>query len=144
MYEKKYPTVWINGCFDLLHPGHLELIDTAAEIEGMLIVGVNSDESIKMLKGPGKPIYSLRHRLIMLNYLEQIDLTVVINGKRCVDELRCIQPDIVLKGKGYTIDNMCQDERRAIESYGGEIRFMNDCHYPISTSDIIDRCKKCN
>jgi len=134
-------TVWVNGCFDLFHVGHLDLLETATRAAGesALIVGVNSDESIRQLKGQGKPIICLRHRIMILEALAYVDQVIVIHGTNCAPELKAIRPDIVLKGKGYTIENMCQDERAAVDSYGGQIRFMDRCNYPISTSEIIHR-----
>lgn len=143
MSEHLYTAVWVNGCFDVLHPGHIDLLEQAAEMGDWLIVGINSDESVRGLKGNTKPIMSLRHRIIMLNSVDVVSQVVVIHGKRCTPELRALRPHVVVKGSGYTKESMCQDERKAVEEYGGELRFI-DCHYPISTSDIISRCKQCN
>jgi D-beta-D-heptose 7-phosphate kinase/D-beta-D-heptose 1-phosphate adenosyltransferase len=133
-------TVWVNGCFDLLHVGHLDLLEAASTMAGesALIVGVNSDVSIRGLKGAGKPIICLRHRIMMLEALSYVDQVVVIHGPNCEPELRAIRPDIVVKGSGYTIESMCQNERAAVDSYGGQIRFTE--HAAVDrTTEIIRR-----
>lgn len=144
MYEIKFQSVWVNGCFDLLHPGHLDLLYQAAEIGEWLIVGINSDESVKLLKGDSKPIMSLRHRRLLVQSIDCVDQVVIIHGERCDFELRAIQPQVVVKGKGYDIDSMCQKERAAVDSYGGQIRFLENVTYPISTGQIINRCRECD
>ena len=132
--------IWTNGCFDLLHPGHMHSLKKAKEQGDILIIGLDSDDSIKKLKGPSRPIIPERHRILSLEALEFVDHVIVFNFGEAKDILQTIKPHVYVKSGNYTIDTINQPERRVIESYGGEIYLPEGLH-GFSTTDIIKRMK---
>lgn len=98
--------VFTNGCFDILHPGHLHLLKFAKNLGEKLIVGINSDESIKRLKGKNRPIFCLEDRIKMLSALEYVDYIVPFDEDTPYELIKKIQPDILVKGKGYNKENV--------------------------------------
>ena len=98
--------VFTNGCFDLLHPGHVQYLSDAKALGDKLIIGVNSDLSVQNLKGPNRPINSLKDRLIMLNHLSSTDLLVSFNEDTPINLIKFIKPDILVKGGDYTFDSI--------------------------------------
>ena len=91
-----------NGVFDLLHPGHIDLLFAARETADALIVGINSDESVRRLKGPGRPIRSESERAYVLAGIEAVDLVVVFAEDTPLELVRLLQPDVIVKGGDYT------------------------------------------
>ena len=110
-----------NGCFDILHLGHVTYLETARNYGDALLVGVNADASVRELKGPGRPVNSETDRASVLAALESIDGVCIFNDKRATHFLAAAQPDIYVKGGDYTLETLDQDERRAVESAGGRI-----------------------
>ena len=113
-----------NGCFDILHLGHVSYLQAARNCGGALLVGVNSDESVRQLKGEGRPINIETDRARIIAALEAVDGVYVFQGLRATDFLAQSKPDIYVKGSDYTIDSIPQDERRIVESVGGQIIFL--------------------
>jgi D-beta-D-heptose 7-phosphate kinase/D-beta-D-heptose 1-phosphate adenosyltransferase len=108
-----------NGCFDLLHAGHLQLLSFARAQGDVLIVGINSDRAVRMLKGDHRPIYPAAERARILAALEMVDHVVVFDDQRAERIIREVKPDVLVKGadwRGQTIDG--QDD---VESYGGQV-----------------------
>ncbi len=138
--KKHFKTVVTNGCFDILHKGHLSYLHEAKRHGDKLIVGINSDLSVKKLKGNGRPIYSQEDRCFCLACLEFVDLVVLFNDVRCINFLSTIKPDIYIKGQDYSLDTIDTGERRALEKIGSKIEFI-----PLlkgySTSGIINKIK---
>ena len=116
--------VWTNGCFDIVHVGHITYLQRAAKLGDVLVVGLNSDASVRALKGEGRPIIGEDERALVLSALECVDYVTVFeeNSPRAIIEE--IRPDIYAKGGDYTLDTIDQDERRVVEGYGGEIAIL--------------------
>jgi D-beta-D-heptose 7-phosphate kinase/D-beta-D-heptose 1-phosphate adenosyltransferase len=94
--------VFTNGVFDLLHPGHVDVLDRARREGSALIVGVNSDASVKRLKGPERPIRTATERAIVLAGLEAVDAVVVFDQDTPFDLVQVIAPDVIVKGGDYS------------------------------------------
>ena len=110
-----------NGCFDILHPGHVTYLETSRNFGDALLVGVNGDEATRQLKGAGRPVNSENDRAAVLAALQSVDGVCVFADKTATKFLTAAQPDIYVKGGDYTLDTLNQDERRAVESAGGKI-----------------------
>lgn len=110
-----------NGCFDLLHVGHVSYLESARNLGDALLVGVNGDDSARQLKGAGRPVNPEVDRAAVLAALASVDAVCVFPEKTAVKFLAAAQPDIYAKGGDYTPDTLNQDERRAVESAGGKI-----------------------
>ena len=100
------PVVFTNGVFDLLHPGHLDVLDRARREGAALIVGVNSDASVKRLKGPARPIRTSAERAIVLSGLEAVDAVVVFDEDTPFELVQALEPDIIVKGGDYAPDTI--------------------------------------
>jgi D-beta-D-heptose 7-phosphate kinase/D-beta-D-heptose 1-phosphate adenosyltransferase len=114
-----------SGCFDFIHPGHVKLLRAAKELGDMLIVGINSDASIRRLKGPKRPIYPLDDRLLMIGSLRFVDAIAVFEDDKATGFLASIKPKIWVKGSDWTLDKIDKEELAAVESNGGNIRFID-------------------
>lgn len=127
-----------NGCFDLLHAGHVTYLEQAAALGDLLLVGCNGDESVRQLKGEGRPLNPEADRALVLSALESVGSVVVFPERRAEDFLRLAKPDVYVKGGDYTPETLDAGERVAVESGGGEIVII-----PFvlgkSTTDIIQR-----
>jgi D-beta-D-heptose 7-phosphate kinase/D-beta-D-heptose 1-phosphate adenosyltransferase len=110
-----------NGCFDLLHPGHVLYLEAARNLGDALLVGVNSDAAVRALKGPGRPINNESDRSLVLAALESIDAVCIFPEMTATRFLIVARPDIYVKGGDYTPKTLNQDERRAVEDAGGRI-----------------------
>ena len=110
-----------NGCFDLLHVGHITYLETARNLGDALLIGVNGDEAVRGLKGPNRPVNSEADRAAVLAALQSVDGACIFTDVRATRFLAAAQPDIYVKGVDYTLETLDQDERRAVESAGGRI-----------------------
>ena len=110
-----------NGCFDVLHLGHVTYLEGARNLGDALLVGVNSDASVGQLKGPSRPVNCESDRAAVLAALASVDGVCIFTDKAATNFLRHAQPDIYVKGGDYTLDTLNQDERRAVEDSGGKI-----------------------
>jgi rfaE bifunctional protein nucleotidyltransferase chain/domain len=110
-----------NGCFDLLHLGHVTYLETARNLGDALLVGVTGDDTARQLKGPGRPLNAEHDRAAVLAALESVSAVCIFPEKTMTRFLAAAQPDIYVKGGDYTLDTLNQDERRAVESAGGNI-----------------------
>jgi len=110
-----------NGCFDLLHAGHITYLQSARHLGGALLVGVTGDKNVAKLKGPGRPVNTQGDRASILAALESVDAVYVFPEPDARAFLTAVKPDIYAKGGDYTIDTINQDERRLLESMGCEI-----------------------
>lgn len=130
--------VWTNGCFDLLHVGHIRYLRKARGLGDALIVGVNSDASVRRLKGSARPIISEHERVEILSSLEFVDHVLLFDEPRVTRFLRLLRPDVFVKGGDYTLSTLDQEERAAVEKYRGRIALI-----PLtrerSTSGLIKR-----
>jgi D-glycero-beta-D-manno-heptose 1-phosphate adenylyltransferase len=94
--------VFTNGVFDLLHPGHIDVITAARAAGDALVVGINSDDSVRRLKGPSRPVCSQAERAYVLAALEAVDIVSVFDDDTPIELLRYLQPDVIVKGGDYT------------------------------------------
>ena len=108
-----------NGCFDILHAGHVSYLRAAAEQGDLLVVAVNSDRSIRKLKGPDRPVNHEADRVSVLSALESVDYLVIFDSDTPRPLLRKLEPDVLVKGDEYTHDQVVGHE--IVESYGGKI-----------------------
>ena len=133
------PIVFTNGVFDILHRGHASYLDQARKLGGSLVVGVNTDASVKMLgKGDDRPINSEADRQALLAALASVDLVVLFSEKTPVELLKRVRPDIYVKGGDYAIDTL--EESRLVKSWGGSelaIPFI----YERSTTSLLGRIR---
>lgn len=113
-----------NGCFDLLHVGHVRYLQAARQLGGKLIVAVNSDASVRALKGPGRPIMPDHERAEILAALEPVDAVVIFPEPDVRALLAEIRPDIQAKGTDYTVESV--PEGNVVTSYGGRVAIVGD------------------
>lgn len=114
--------VFTNGCFDLLHPGHLHLLNQARQLGDRLIVAINSDNSVKRLKGSSRPILAEHDRASLLASLSCVDVVLIFESDTPVELLKSLKPHILVKGADYTVEEVAG--REIVESYGGEVRIL--------------------
>lgn len=130
--------VFTNGCFDIIHKGHVEYLYRARECGDALLIAMNSDSSVRQLKGDSRPIISENDRAYLLASLIMVDAVVIFETCRCTDLLRGIQPDVYVKGGDYTIDTIDEDEKNVLMEVGSEIKFIP--FVPgFSTSEILTK-----
>ncbi len=113
-----------NGAFDLLHTGHLYYLRKASGLADQLWILLNGDESVKMLKGPNRPLQVEAERAYALAALEFVDGVITFQTMRLAAEIEALSPDIYVKGGDYTLDTLDPDERRALEKIGAKIEFL--------------------
>lgn len=136
--------VWTNGCFDLLHEGHVKYLAQAKSLGDFLLVGLNSDSSVRLLKGPDRPINSENSRAEILSALACVDYVMIFSEPEVTKYLEAFEPHFYVKGAGgktgYSLETVNQHERQIVESYGGRIELI-DVGKDISASRIIDRIR---
>ena len=134
--------VWTNGCFDILHVGHITYLLKAHEEGDVLIVGLNSDDSVRGIKGniqgQVRPVVNENDRALVLSALCCVDYIIVFDEPTPMKALQALRPDVYVKGGDYSIDTIEQTERHFIESYGGRIAILPGVEGH-STTNIIDR-----
>ncbi len=139
--RKGQRVVLTNGCFDLLHPGHVEYLETARSFGDVLVVALNGDRSVRALKGAGRPIMSQRARAELLAGLAAVDYVVIFNTARATPVMRALAPDVYVKGGDYTLATLDVDERQALAARGAKIRLVK-FKTGYSTSSIVERIKR--
>ncbi|MGF1447821.1 MAG: adenylyltransferase/cytidyltransferase family protein [Opitutales bacterium] len=122
--EQGQRMVLTNGCFDLLHPGHLSFLQAAREQGDALWVALNSDESVRALKGPTRPVLRQNERAYAMAALACVDRILIFNNPRLTAEIRALEPDLYVKAGDYTLESLDPDERAALEAAGTQIRFL--------------------
>ena len=125
-----------NGCFDLLHVGHVRYLAAAAQEADVLIVAINDDQSVRQLKGEGRPILSAADRAELLTALRFVDYVVVFPEPTVASLLEAVRPDVHCKGTDYTLDSV--PERDVVREYGGRIAIVGDPK-DHSTRDLLAR-----
>jgi len=110
-----------NGCFDILHLGHVTYLENARNLGDALLIGVNGDVAVRGLKGAGRPVNSETDRASVLAALQSVDGVCIFADATATTFLAAAQPDIYVKGGDYNLDTLNPDERRAVESAGGKI-----------------------
>ena len=110
-----------NGCFDLIHLGHVSYLETARNQGDALLIGVNGDAAVRVLKGPDRPVNIESDRAAVLAALQSVDGVCIFAESTATRFLAAAQPDVYVKGGDYTLDTLNKDERRAVEQAGGRI-----------------------
>ena len=116
--------VFTNGCFDLLHAGHVRYLQQARQLGHALAVGLNNDDSVRGLKGEGRPLNPEDDRAEVLAALGCVDYVVIFEGKRATNLLQAVRPHLYAKGGDYTPDSLDKDERQVLDAAGSEIRIL--------------------
>ena len=128
-----------NGCFDILHPGHLFSLAQSAKEADYLLVGLNSDASVKKLKGPARPIHSESSRATILANLVLVDVVVVFEEDTPLQLIQTLLPDVLVKGGDYTIETIVG--AKEVTANGGKV-IINPIVEGFSTTNIIEKIKK--
>jgi rfaE bifunctional protein nucleotidyltransferase chain/domain len=131
--------VLANGCFDVLHAGHVRYLQGARELGDLLVVAINSDQQVARLKGPGRPVLAEQERAELVAALESVDLVTIFSEPTVEELLLKLRPDIHAKGRDYTEDTV--PEREVVRSYGGRVAIVGDPK-DHSTSQLIATLKK--
>lgn len=141
MRDKGRQLVLTNGCFDLLHLGHVRYLESARALGDALAVAINGDESVRALKGEGRPLNNEADRAEVIAALECVDHVIVFAEVRATNLLKKVQPAIYVKGGDYTPETLHAEERAALERGGAEIRILpfEQAH---STSKLIEKIKR--
>jgi len=131
--------VFTNGCFDVLHAGHIKYLFKAKSLGDHLVIGLNTDSSVRILKGKNRPLQDEQDRALILAALEAVDLVILFDEDTPLEIITFLKPDILVKGSDYTIDNIVG--AKEIVQWGGKvetIEFVNGK----STSLIIEKMGK--
>src|SRR5215475_13648206 len=128
-----------NGCFDLVHVGHIRYLHAAKQLGGQLVVAVNSDESVRQLKGNGRPLMPAEERAEILAALSDVDAVVIFREPDVRALVREIRPDFHAKGTDYTADSV--PERDAVLECGGKVRIVGDPK-DHSATEILERMER--
>ncbi len=129
-----------NGCFDLLHAGHVTYLEAAAAHGDQLLVGVNDDAGVRELKGPSRPLNHDADRALVLAGLASVGAVSVFHGSTATEFLRVAQPDVYVKGGDYRVETLNQEERAVVEAAGGKFVFIPFLEGR-STSNLVTKMK---
>ena len=135
---KNNKIVFTNGCFDLLHAGHVDYLNKAAQFGQKLIIGLNADESVAKLKGPNRPINSTHFRALVLSALHVVDAIIVFNEVTPERLIKLIKPDVLVKGADYTVDQIAGAQ--FVLDSGGKVELIPFLE-GFSTTSIIKKMK---
>ncbi len=128
--------VFTNGCFDIIHAGHCHYLAKAKSLGDLLVVGLNSDSSVRRIKGPQRPVIPQQQRALVLDSLRPVDYVVIFEEDTPQRLIEAIRPDILVKGGDWELDKIVG--REFVESYGGKVVTIPFEH-DVSTSKIIER-----
>ncbi len=131
--------VLANGCFDLLHVGHIRYLEGARALGDVLVVGINSDDQARSLKGEGRPYTTETERAEIISALRFVDYVIVFHEPTVEELIRAIRPDIHAKGTDYTVDNV--PEREIVRECGGTVAIVGDPKDHSSTG-LIERTRR--
>jgi len=131
--------VFTNGCFDLLHPGHVRYLTEARVLGDALVVAINSDRSVRILKGEGRPILNAKERVEVLSALEAVDYVTVFDEETPYSLIVQLLPDVLVKGGDWQLNEIVGREQ--VEAAGGRVLSLPFLEGS-STTDIIDRIKR--
>jgi len=128
--------IFTNGCFDILHRGHIHLLSSAKELGDKLVIGLNTDESVRILKGENRPVKDERTRAEILASLSMVDFVILFNEETPFELIQQVRPDVLVKGGDYKIEEIVGYD--IVLSYGGRV-----CTIPFlegfSSSSLIDK-----
>ena len=131
--------VFTNGCFDIVHAGHVNYLSSARKQGDRLVVAVNNDDSVRRLKGVGRPINSCDRRMAVLAALEAVDWVVSFDQDTPEDLLRSVKPEVLVKGGDYTVDQVVGAP--IVQAYGGDVKVL-DFVEDVSTTRIVDQIRR--
>jgi rfaE bifunctional protein nucleotidyltransferase chain/domain len=131
--------VFANGCFDVLHVGHIRYLEAAKALGDILIVAINADEQARLLKGKDRPILPQDQRAEIVSALETVDLVTIFTEPTVTELLLALQPDIHAKGTDYTEETV--PERDVVRSFGGQVAIVGDPKNH-SSSDMIEKISR--
>ncbi|AFY75375.1 cytidyltransferase-related enzyme [Synechococcus sp. PCC 7502] len=132
------PLVFTNGCFDLIHVGHVRYLESAKALGKTLVVGLNSDRSVQELKGLSRPIIPEDQRAEVMAALKPVDAVIIFPEPTAIKTIEAIAPDIYAKGGDYTVETL--PEAPTVNGYGGKISLIQ-IEVPSSTTKIVQRIK---
>jgi len=131
--------VFTNGCFDIIHPGHTRYLREARQLGDLLVVGINSDQSVTDLKGPGRPILGEDERTEVLLSLRSVDAVVPFSEPTPLDLIKAVKPHVLAKGGDWSVDKIVG--REFVEKHGGTVVSL-PFQKGLSTSELISRIQK--
>jgi len=137
--NSKNTIVFTNGCFDLIHHGHIDSLEKSAALGTKLIVGLNSDKSVQILKGKKRPILGETERATVLAAMEMVDAVIIFDEETPAEIIAQIVPDVLVKGAQYAIHEIAGHD--TVLNHGGSVKTL-DLVDGISTSELIERIKK--
>lgn len=123
-----------NGCFDLIHPGHISMLEKSRDLADRLVVGLNSDVSVKKLKGPSRPIQDHDARAKVLASLSSVDLVIIFDDDTPIELIKAMRPEVLTKGADYAQDQVVGAE--ILQDYDGEIRLIELIEGQSTTSTV--------
>lgn len=130
--------VFTNGCFDILHAGHVRYLKTAKSFGDVLVLGLNTDASVRSIKGPTRPINNELDRAEVVGALESVDYVVLFDEPTAEDLIKLVHPDVYVKGGDYTIETL--PEGQIVLAYGGSVELVNLVEGR-STTNVIAKIK---
>ena len=131
--------VFTNGCFDILHAGHVRYLAQARSFGDCLVLGLNTDASVHRLKGPTRPINNEQDRAEVVGALKSVDYVVLFGEQTAETLIAKVKPDVYAKGGDYTLDTL--PEAKIVQSYGGRVEFI-DLVQGRSTTNVIEKIKE--
>ncbi len=137
--QNDFKVVFTNGCFDILHLGHLDYLEKSRNFGDKLVIGLNTDKSVSQLKGPNRPVNNEYARARMLAAMSFVDLVIAFDEETPLELIQKVKPDILIKGKDYSIENIAGAE--FVLGNGGEVKTI-DLLEGYSTTEIIKKIKK--
>jgi D-beta-D-heptose 7-phosphate kinase/D-beta-D-heptose 1-phosphate adenosyltransferase len=137
--DEGFDVVFTNGCFDMLHRGHIEILEKASSLGDYLIVGLNSDASVKRLKGPSRPVMGEQDRAYLLAALSMVDMVIIFEEDTPQQLIEAIVPDVLVKGGDYTLEQIVGAD--TVKDHGGKVEIIKLLD-GFSTSKIIEKISK--
>ena len=131
--------VFTNGCFDILHAGHVRYLNAARAEGDCLVLGLNSDASVQRLKGPTRPVNNQADRAEVLDALKAVDYVTVFDEQTAAELIELVKPDVYAKGADYTLETL--PEAKIVQKYGGRVAFIEMVEGR-STSNVIKKIKE--
>ncbi len=131
--------VFSNGCFDIIHPGHAQYLAAAAALGSRLVIGVNTDDSVKRLKGASRPVISENERCLLLASFQFVDAVCMFDEDTPLELIKSIIPDVLVKGKDYSIDQIVGAD--VVLQHGGKVETI-ELIEGFSTSSLIEKIKR--
>lgn len=139
--ESNRTVVVTNGCFDIMHGGHVLYLEEARKLGDLLLVGINDDAGVRILKGIDRPINNEEDRALVVAALESVSTVCIFSGNRATKFLELARPDIYVKGGDYTLETLNKAERLVIQDVGAKIVFI-PFEKDVSTTELLKKIKR--